>query len=184
MKVPSPDNSNFLSDLTDGREKGDWKSRYKEEAQKEIRKERNYLLLLLLISFILLLATGLFYNDCLFNCSCNLSTIKPYVFGSIGGLMGGTIFSMKWLVHGVAKYSWNLDRQLWRFLTPLLSMTIALLIIVLLNTEILTSDFGNTYSPFKSFGIGFLSGYFSDNAIGKLTEIAQVLFGSSSSKSK
>ena len=36
----------------------------------------------------------------------------------------------------------------------------------------------------KCYGIGFLVGYFSDNAIGKLTEIAQVLFGSTLSKRK
>lgn len=184
MTTPSHnDNDNFLSDLTDGRKDGDWKSRYDGEANKEIKKERNYLLILLSVSFSLLTLAGLYYKGCILNTDCSFIEIKPYVFGIIGGLLGGTIFSMKWLVHSVAKNTWNIDRQLWRILTPLLSATISLLIIVILNSEIFASEVGKSYTSYKSFGIGFLAGYFSDNAIGKLTEIAQVLFGSSSTKS-
>lgn len=175
-------NGNFLSDLTDGREKGDWESRYEEKASKEIKKERNYLLILLFTSILLAIISGLFFKDCLFVVECKLSGLKPYVFGALGGLTGGTIFSMKWLVHSVAKSSWSIDRQLWRTMTPFLSATIALLIIILINANMFNSNTGVSYSAFKSFGIGFLAGYFSDNAIGKLTEIAQVMFGSSSKK--
>jgi hypothetical protein len=37
MNSTTPSNTQFLADLTDGREKGDWKSRYVEEAQIQIK---------------------------------------------------------------------------------------------------------------------------------------------------
>jgi len=181
MSKPEPDN-NFLSDLTDGREKGNWQSRYDENALKEIKKERLILLIYLFGSFVLVFISGLYFKKYIPNIDCNLLGIKPYVFCSLGGFIGGTVFSMKWLVHSVAKHTWNYVRQFWRMMTPMLSGTVALLILILINADIFKSDIGSSYSTYKSFGIGFLSGYFSDNAIGKMTEIAQVLFGSSASK--
>nr|WP_321357811.1 hypothetical protein [uncultured Draconibacterium sp.] len=178
----SKPNESFLSDLTDSRKKGEWKSRYEKEALVEIEKEKRYLIILLATSFLLTILWGLYFNNCFFSSPCNIKNLEPYGYSIFGGLMGGTIFSMKWLVHGVAKCTWNIDRHLWRTLTPYLSATVALLIVVLLNVDIFNSEVGHSYTPCKSFGIGFLAGYFSDNAIGKLTEIAQVIFGGSSSK--
>lgn len=184
MNTTTPNNSQFLADLTDGRDKGDWHSRYDEFAQIQIKKERNYLLVVLLGGFVLTFLLGLYFDSCLFSSMYCFDNVKYYIFSFFGGTLGGAIFSLKWLVHSVAKNTWNMDRHLWRIMTPILSSAIALLFFVLLNTDIFTIETAKCSSIYKAYGIGALVGYFSDNAIGKLTEIAQVLFGSSNAKSK
>lgn len=175
--MSTQNDTNFLSDLTDGREKGDWKTRYEEDAQTQIRKEKKCLLILF---FVVIIISGVLAVLCKLESVFDesLLTFKPYVFGALGGALGGTIFSTKWLIHSVAKNTWNVDRQIWRLLTPLISTSIAIVIVALFNSDIVHSSSFEPWSIHKSFGIGFLSGYFSDNAIGKLTELAQVLFGS------
>jgi len=184
MNTTTPNNSQFLADLTDGREKGDWQSRYETAAQSQIKKERNFLLVILSVGFLLTILMGLYFDSCLFSSNNCFEGAKYYVFAFLGGTLGGTIFSIKWLIHSVAKNTWNMDRHLWRIMTPVLSSAIALLFVVLLNTDVFTIETAKSSSIYKAYGIGALVGYFSDNAIGKLTEIAQVLFGSSNAKSK
>ena len=188
MNAESPTNQNtsFNSDLTDGREKGDWKTRYSDvNALNAINWEKKYLIALFIIVLFISVLLGIYFKECIdfLNIDCISSEFKIYCFAFLGGMLGGIVFSMKWLYHSVAKNTWNLDRRLWRLLTPLLSSVVALIIVMLLNSDILKAS--NSYvSIYKSFAVGFLAGYFSDSAIGKLTEIAQVLFGGSSAKGK
>jgi hypothetical protein len=61
----------------------------------------------------------------------SLSSVKPdrllvlnidfrlLMIFSVGSL-GGTTFSIKWLVHSVAKCKWHLDRRYWRFFVPMI----------------------------------------------------------------
>lgn len=186
ISTNSQQNSSFNSDLTDGREKGDWKTRYDDEnARKAINWEKKYLIILFISNLLISVLLGLLFNGyIIFSESfCKLNEFKIYCFAFLGGMLGGTVFSMKWLYHSVAKNTWNIDRRLWRLLTPLLSSAVAFIIIMLLNSDIFKPS--NAFvSIYKSFAVGFLAGYFSDSAIGKLTEIAQVLFGSSSTKGK
>lgn len=183
---PANQNNSFNSDLTDGREKGDWETRYNDEIAKQaIRWERKYLIILFVSVLVTSVFLGVFFKGCIsfLQIDCILTEFKIYCFAFLGGMLGGVVFSMKWLYHSVAKNTWNIDRRLWRILTPLLSSVVALIIVMLLNSDILKTS--NSYgSIYKSFAVGFLAGYFSDSAIGKLTEIAQVLFGSSSAKGK
>lgn len=186
MTFPTNQNTSFNSDLTDGREKGDWATRYNDEiARKAINWEKKYLIILFIAVLICSVFLEVFLKECLcfLNVTNESTEFKIYCFAFLGGMLGGIVFSMKWLYHSVAKNTWNIDRRLWRLLTPLLSSVVALIIVMLLNSDILKSN--NSYvSVYKSFAVGFLAGYFSDSAIGKLTEIAQVLFGSSSAKGK
>ena len=179
-------NNSFNSDLTDGREKGDWKTRYDDRiAINAIHWEKKYLIILFIIIIVASIFLGLFFNGCIYFIvsTCVFTEFRIYCFAFLGGMLGGTVFSMKWLYHSVAKHTWNIDRRLWRLLTPMLSSVVALIIVMLLNSDILKSN-NTIVSIYKSFAVGFLAGYFSDSAIGKLTEIAQVLFGSSSAKGK
>ncbi len=180
MKDKQSKNFNFLDDLTDGRSKGTWKSFYDKEALREINWERNYLLIILGITFLSLVFFSLFFKKCFFQVKCNIDIYRPYIYSCLGGLLGGTVFSIKWLIHSVAKNFWHIDRRLWRIMTPILSMIIALIINILLELNFVSINMDNGISIYKSFGIGCLSGYFSDNAIGKMTEVAQVLFGGNS----
>ena len=175
--------SGFLGDLTDGRPKGNWRSRFEVEALKHIRWEQKYLLILLFISLLFPLIIGIISNEWLAGAT-KYQNLKKYSFALFGGTLGGTLFAMKWLVHSVAKDTWNYDRQLWRVFTPLLSGGLAFVIIILVNCQMFSVTKPENLSIHKCYGIGFLVGYFSDNAIGKLTEIAQVLFGSTLSKRK
>lgn len=175
-------NMGFMSDPTDGREKCDWKSGYEVEALKEIKWERKFLSTL--FAAILIVSGGLcILSKTLLFSTTEVNSYCPYIFGALGGTLGGTVFSMKWLIHSVARNFWNIDRQLWRILTPFISTAIALIITILFNSDLVPSSDDYIWPISKSFGVGFLSGYFSDNAIGKLTELAQVLFGSNT-KSK
>ena len=185
-KKPTDPTASFAPyDLTDGRKPGHWQSRYKDdEAKKAIRWERNYLIVVFSGSVILPVLIMVLLN--FFETQINLDStnLKKYLFSWAGGTLGGTMFSAKWLYHSVAKYNWNIDRQMWRILTPHLSAALALIFIVLLNSEMLNIAAPKSLTIHKCFGIGFLVGYFSDNAIGKLTELAQVFFGSSMGQKK
>lgn len=160
---------------TDGRKEGYWQSRYPKEAQKEINWEKKYVVFLMLTMAFLGIAMGI-------QCKCH-SVDHPFMlshkfhsffFAWLGGTLGGLVFAGKWLYHSVANGFWNLDRRLWRILTPHLSGTLALVIVVIFSSDMLQTN--QTFSIFKSCGIGFLVGYFSDNAIGKLSELANVFF--------
>lgn len=174
-----PKNSSFGPDYSDGgRKPGDWQTRYSDPvAIKAIRWERNYLIIVLTFALISPLVIGVISNACVNYLPCEFSSLKKYLFGWFGGVLGGTIFSMKWLYHSVAKNIWNIDRKLWRLFTPHLSGALALIIIILINSGTLNLTDPKFLGFHKCFGIGFLVGYFSDNAIGKLTEIANVFFG-------
>lgn len=171
-------------DLTDGRNQGSWQSRYDPQALIAIKWEKRYLIAVLLISLFLPLLMGVLFSVYSKNISIDLSNIKKYFFAWAGGTLGGTMFSAKWLIHTIAKNTWNIDRQLWRILTPHLSAALALVFVILINSQMLSITPPTSLTIHKCYGIGFLVGYFSDNAIGKLTELAQVVFGSGISNKK
>lgn len=182
-KVPSTGFS--PNDLTDGREPGHWQARYTDIVAKEaILWERKYLLIVFCCSIILPVALSIIFNCYLTQLCFDYTNFKKYLFGWAGGTLGGTVFAAKWLYHSVAKNNWNIERRHWRVLTPHLSAALALIFIVLINSEMLNITTPKSLTIHKCFGIGFLVGYFSDNAIGKLTELAQVIFGSGLSNKK
>jgi len=107
------------------------------------------------------------------------ATLALYGYAWLGGSLGGTLFDLKWLYHSVAKGVWHVERRLWRILIPHISGGYAFAVIVLISSGIFRIFDAATLSrPSVVVGIGFLVGYFSDSAIGKLNEIANTLFGS------
>jgi hypothetical protein len=98
--------------------------------------------------------------------------------GALFGGLGGVLFSIKWLYHSVAKEIWNRDRRLWRIFTPVVSMTLALGMIAIVNSRlfgVFDPALVNTQS--RAAALGFLIGLFSDNTVAKLAEIAESVFG-------
>ena len=94
----------------------------------------------------------------------------------MGGSLGGTLFTIKWLYHVVARELWNLDQRLWRLFTPHISGGLAFAVIALVSSGMMKIfDVKATHSPSVVVGMAFLVGYFSDNAVAKLTEIAATL---------
>ena len=175
------------SDPTDNRRLLDWKSRYPAEAAKEIRIEAIYLGSLLLLVPFLLLAFFCHFPWFIWR-SLDVSaqsTITRYGLAWVGGMLGGTLFAIKWLYHVVAREMWNLDRRLWRLFTPHISGGLAFAVIALVSSGIMrVFDSRATNSHSVVVGLAFLVGYFSDSAVAKLTEIADTLFGTSRSKEK
>lgn len=175
------------SDSTDNRKLLEWRSRYPAEALREINIEAIYLGALLLLTPWLLLAflchaPELFwkYLDPRYQ-----EVVSTYGMAWTGGILGGTLFAIKWLYHVVAKELWNLDRRLWRLFTPHISGGLAFAVTALISSgiiKILDARAANSHSVVV--GLAFLVGYFSDNAVAKLTEVANTLFGTSPFREK
>jgi uncharacterized membrane protein YedE/YeeE len=94
------------------------------------------------------------------------------------GALGGTTFSVKWLVHAVAKGKWHLDRRYWRFFVPLIGGVYACVVLTLMNNGFVGNggDSG-TKSHAVTAVFAFLVGYFSDGVSGLLSNIANAVFG-------
>lgn len=169
---------------TDGRQVGIWQTRYSPEAKKRIRGEAIYV-----TSLFALTAGGSCFlafeskMDLLGVADAPIRDLLPFLLAFFGGAFGGTLFSMKWLYHSVARGMWNEDRHLWRIFTPLLSAGAAVGIVVLsagnvvpiLNERIVRA-------PAGALGISIIAGYFSDRAFSALERLAEDRFGMKKSK--
>lgn len=167
-------------DLTDGRTKLDWQTKYPEPcAWWGIRIEAGYLALhLFLIPFVLLGLWGGGIHHFVELQARQDQAVLRYAYAWIGGVFGGTLFSIKWLYHSVAHQMWHEDRRLWRLFTPHISGGLAFAVMLMVSSGILKLfDKQSLDSPPVILAISFLVGYFSDNAAAKLTEIAETLFG-------
>jgi len=167
-------------DPTDGRKPGKWESRYPDEALRRIRTEALYLaghLALVPIGlFVVAMVDGYLRAD--FASAGSPTCFCQFAFAWLGGMCGGTLFSIKWLYHTVGKNMWNVDRRLWRFFTPHVSGGLGFAFVVLSSSRFLIIFDNKAFeSPWVCFGLGFLVGYFSDSAMAKLTEVSQTLFG-------
>lgn len=168
-----PDPDSFGPD--DPREPGDWNTRY-QGALKYIYGEAAYLLFVLAAD-LFLLAT-LFCGPTPQWCVSRLgqeATLR-YLVAGLGGVLGGTLFAMKWLYHTVAKQLWHRDRLLWRLFTPIISGGLAFVTIAMFSSLKLF-DAELVRRPPGALSVAFLVGFFSDSALAKMAEIAEVVLG-------
>lgn len=95
------------------------------------------------------------------------------------GSLGGTIFSIKWLVHSVANGLWHEDRFLWRVFVPLTGGVYALVVLALMKSGFMGTDPASTTAAplMRDAVVAFLAGYFADGVSGLLTNIANAIFG-------
>jgi hypothetical protein len=186
MSDPQPeecgDPKRAAQEYTDGRPLWDWKSHYPAEARKEINFEAWTLGALLIVSLVVaggfLGAETTVGEAVLGPFRCNVSNSLVATFAT--GVVGGTTFSIKWLVHTVAKGKWHLDRRYWRFLTPAIGGVYACVVIALFQTglfgaETIHADSGK--SVIGTAALAFLVGYFSDGVSGLLSNVANAVFG-------
>lgn len=171
---------------TDGREIGQWRTRYPKEAWRIIWRELIYLLTLLAIASIALLFIG-----CALTADRKVSSVAlPLIGGnldrellkwiavSISGMLGGIAFDLKWLYHSVAKCIWNEDRLLWRILVPYISAIVSVFLAFMIVSGIIPFLKADSFnSLYFSLGFGFLFGYFSDGVLAALKKIAHGAFG-------
>lgn len=172
------------SDPTDGRAPVEWQSKYPKHARRQVWLESGYLGALLFLSPLLI---GIIYsgtpNDWLKMDVHHYQRASIYVAAWLSGTLGGTLFAMKWLYHVFAKTLWHEDRRLWRLFTPHISGGLAFVLTCLIGSGMFRIFDKTALESFSAVvGTGFLVGYFSDSAVGKLSEIAQTVFGVSRSK--
>lgn len=173
---------------TDDRDLWDPTTRYEQKFVDAQRREGAYILAILAACLLGLIAVGVGLVDrllCLVGMNVSdVPVARSYEWLCLGGLLGGTVYSAKWLYHAIAKGMWHEDRRTWRYLSPWISLgtTVgvgALFIAGFLKTSVDSTPTGATYT-----GVGFLIGYFSDMFLAKMKELTQVLFGESESHFK
>lgn len=172
----------------DGRDVGEWRSRYPRDAHHPIAVEAVYLagqgicfLLICVLAwlaargYVLTVSGGIAFRQH----DNEMNTLVGLGFlGFFGGGLGGTVFGLKWLYHSVAKGTWSLDRRLWRLFTPWISAILAVAVVALIAGDVLAIFQADALRhPSTTFGLSFLVGLFSDITLGKLAEVVQVLFG-------
>src|SRR3546814_5851912 len=80
------------------------------------------------------------------------------------GVLGGTLFGLKYLYKVVARGWWNEDRELWRFFSPLLAGGLAFAVGALADAGLFGFKVGENQSAASFVSWGFIAGYFADSA--------------------
>lgn len=162
----------------DERKRFFWESRYPVEAVKRIRLEAAYVVSAFLGS---LIAIWLTWRGDLFTylgCEqCGIATLNRYAYLFFSGVMGGSLFGLKYLYKVVARGWWNIDRELWRFFSPWLAGGIAFGVGTLASAGLFGFTMSASPSSASFVSLGFIAGYFADSASRKMQDIADTLFG-------
>lgn len=177
------------SDYTDGRPPGDWESKYPKPARSCINQEACLLAVLL---FLTTLLSGVLLGLSSQSLQVPMTWLarqpdatvpvlnidfRLLMIFSVGSL-GGTTFSIKWLVHAAAKRSWHLDRRYWRLFVPLIGGVYACVVLALLDGGVIGAQTAGQMRPIPlTAAFAFLVGYFSDGVSGLLSNIANAVFG-------
>lgn len=167
--------------FTDGRPLWEWRSKWDSaEAREHIRFEAvilcAYLAGFLLLAGAALSIGGLMHEFTWTGITLTIDFRLVAIF--FVGCLGGTVFSLKWLVHSSAKGKWHLDRRYWRFLTPWIGGVYACVILTMFDSGVVPSVPGQGNRDLSgSAALAFLLGYFADGVSGLLSNIANAIFG-------
>lgn len=180
MTIHKPDgHKEHIND--DDRERYEWKSHWPKEAWASIKLEAflvAFAFLFTLAALILTWRGTVFYwvtYDCT-GCTFDRHRFDSFVYFFLGGLHGGILFSVKYLYQVVARGFWNYDRRLWRIFSPFMSGGLALAVGSCIDSGIMGLTIkADSLSAY--FSLGFITGYFADNALAKMQEIAETIFG-------
>jgi hypothetical protein len=159
----------------------DWKTAYPPEAWRRIRGEGIY------PGSLLVLAAAV--TVVIMSFSERLAPHKltqNILCCALGGITGSWIYCVKWSVRAVTNKIWRYDLIIWRLVSPFLGIFLAVSVYVVLETGLMGITFTRPNAPAGgsdpkqyAYAIGFLVGLFSDDVMGKLTEVAKTLFGRS-----
>ncbi|RPI18650.1 MAG: hypothetical protein EHM58_04910 [Ignavibacteriae bacterium] len=170
----------YDGDPTDGRKPFEWKSRWSPEARKEMRFESIYLFFIFFSSiFFLFVAWQNWLGIWLSHTPQEFYSIRKYSFYASSGMLGGIVFGMKYFYRVVARGHWHQDRRPWRLMLPFIATAISVIVGAMLNAGMMIVTAQVPISAPSIISIGFLAGYFADEAVGKMYEIANVIFGRS-----
>ena len=148
------------SDYTDGRRPYEWESKFPDEAKKHIRRESIVLAVALVVLVCLTgVALTLSGNPSVLSTTISIDLRMAVLF--FCGAVGGTTFSIKWLIHSVAKGSWHLDRRLWRLFVPLVGGVYACAVLTLLDSGMILGHSADvSRGTASAASMAFLIGYF------------------------
>ena len=167
-------------DYTDGRKLWDWKSHYPDEARQLMATEAFVLVGMLVIAlFVDGVCLGLAGQP------VSIGVGGPQIWVSCRllaifctGWLGAVTFSIKWLIHSVAKGKWHLDRRYWRLMTPVIGGVYACVVMTLFGAGLFASQPTEQVGAMPSTAaLAFLVGYFSDGVSGLLSNVANAVFG-------
>ena len=151
----------------------DWKTAYPPEAWKRIQAEGLYLGIVLIFA-VLLIELLLLYPF------SNHPLAEQLLWCGLGGIIGSWIFSVKWYVRSITHKIWRYDLIAWRLTSPWMGIFLAVSAFAMIKSGLLgviPQKAQNADERLYSYALGFLMGLFSDVVMGKLTEVAQTLFG-------
>lgn len=166
---------------------GQWQSRFCAAAWWQISVELVYLVILLALGTFALLDVALApasqadaqgaYVSTLLGLKIDPPALR-WIALWVAGMLGGTVFALKWLYHSVAKGLWNQDRLLWRLIVPFNSATVSIFTGFLVSSGVVPFLKGEAFgTPLPNLAFGFIFGYFSDNILAALQNFAQKIFG-------
>lgn len=164
---------------TDGKDPYEWKSKWPPQAKCGIHRDALLVggIFFGTLAAIFLTWHGLSFEVMSYGChGCSKATFNKYSYFFFGGMLGGTLFGLKYLYMVVARGYWTEDRWLWRVSTPFLSGGLALAFGAMLDSGIFGLSVAAKSNP-SYLSIGFITGYFADSAIAKMQEIADTVFG-------
>lgn len=162
----------------DGRKLYEWETKYVNENNsknpfRRMKYEAIYLFTLLIIGFIATIANYKgFFVQLLKVDPENIKAATRIGYCLSAGLIGGVTFSIKIFYRAVARGQWHYDRRYWRYFAPFISLSVTSVVAAFMIDNIVSS---HVYWPYT---IGYFAGYFSENAVGKMYDIAVVLFSS------
>lgn len=164
---------------SDGRNKYEWQTRYTvgengaENPSKVMRGEAIYLGAMMFLSACSIIANYKGFYVWILNVQeADVNVVTRIVYCLSAGLLGGVTFSIKIFYRAVAHGQWNYDRRYWRWFQPFISLSVTSVVAAFMIDDIVSSHVYWTYS------IGYFAGYFSENAVGKMYDIAVILFSS------
>lgn len=165
----------------DDRRQYEWKSHYPPEVVRRIRWEAAYVSLVFISALLGILFTWrgdvlrLLVLDC---AKCDhIAGVNRYAYVFFSGLLGGSLFSLKYLYKVAAHGWWHQDRGLWRALSPWLSAGLAFAVGALSAAGLFGFDVDKNHGAASFVSLGFIVGYFADGASRKMQEVADVMFG-------
>lgn len=117
----------------------------------------------------------------------NHEYIERLLFCALGGIAGSWLFAMKWYVRAVTRHMWRFDYVIWRLSSPVMGIFLSVSTYAMIQSGLLGITFAATNTSgtppvaiaerMYAYAIGFLVGLCSDVVMGKVTEVAETVFG-------
>lgn len=179
LRKPVEETGHLASTNNDNRAFGDFASRYGPSVWAQIVFELALLVMYLgMAMYGVALSLWLRSHQPVSALERYLHAVAPWGWIFFAGVVGGSLFALKFLYHAVAKNEWNRDRILWRFIVPINSVVLAIFLAFGVASKIVPFlDDRTIANLYAGLFFGFFVGYFADHALARLQRLALDWFG-------